>query len=184
MIVHQLKKIILILLLTMTKANASTDNLKHLQIELKDGLVIIEMYPEKAPKHVARIKELVQEKFYDNIVFHRVIDGFMTQTGDPTGTGMGGSKKPNLPAEFNDIHHDRGVASMARSMDPNSANSQFFIMLAPSSHLDGEYTAWGKVISGMDYVDNIKKGSPNDNGTVENPDKMISVKLIAHGDAK
>ncbi|MCE2991548.1 MAG: peptidylprolyl isomerase [Candidatus Jidaibacter sp.] len=144
-------------------------------IELKDGNVVVELYPEKAPEHVKRFKQLADEGFYNGIVFHRVIDGFMVQTGDPTGTGMGGSKLPDLKAEFNDIKHVRGVLSMARSANPNSANSQFFIMLADSPHLDGQYTAFGRVVSGMEFVDKIKKGDKYQNGSVINPDKMIKV---------
>jgi cyclophilin family peptidyl-prolyl cis-trans isomerase len=148
-------------------------------MELKDGKVEIQLFPDKAPEHVQRLKELTREKFYDGIVFHRVIAGFMAQTGDPTGTGMGGSKKPDLTFEFNNVKHERGACSMARAMDLNSANSQFSIMLADSPHLDGQYTAWGKVISGMEFVDNIKKGNPAENGKVENPDKIISLRVLA-----
>lgn len=147
-----------------------------LYLDLKDGRVTIEMYPDKAPKHVERIKQLVRQGFYDGIVFHRVIDGFMAQTGDPTGTGMGGSGQ-NLDAEFNDVIHTRGVMSMARAMDPNSADSQFFIMFADAPHLDGQYTAWGKVIDGMEHVDAIKKGSQFDNGSVTDPDKIIKLSV-------
>lgn len=124
------------------------------------GRVTIEMRPDKAPKHVAQIKALVRQGFYDNTVFHRVIDGFMAQGGDPTGTGMGGSKLANIPAEFNDLPHLRGTASMARAADPGSANSQFFIMFAPNPGLDGQYTVWGRVSAGMDQVDQIAKGEP------------------------
>ena len=148
-------------------------------MELKDGTVEIELFPNKAPEHVKRIKELTREGFYNGVVFHRVIKNFMAQTGDPTGTGMGGSPKPDLKAEFNDIHHERGIVSMARSMNPNSANSQFFIVLATASHLDKQYTAFGKVISGMEFIDKIKKGSEDDNGQVTNPDKIISMKILA-----
>ena len=147
-------------------------------LDLKDGRVVIEMYPEKAPTHVARIKELTRQGFYDGVVFHRVIDGFMAQTGDPTGTGTGGSGK-NLKAEFNDVKHVRGVTSMARAGHPDSADSQFFIMLDDASHLDGQYTAWGKVVEGMDYVDNIKKGSSYNNGAVSNPDKIVRMQVAA-----
>jgi peptidylprolyl isomerase len=143
-------------------------------IQLKDGEVKIELYTDKAPKHVERIKELASRGFYNDVVFHRVIDGFMAQTGDPTGTGMGGSELPDLPAEFNDIQHVRGVVSMARSASPDSANSQFFIMFADAPHLDGQYTAFGKVVSGMEFVDKIKKGNPY-SGQVDNPDKIIKM---------
>lgn len=148
-----------------------------LELQLKDGVVVIQMFPEVAPKHVARIKKLVSEGFYDGLKFHRVIDGFMVQTGDPKGNGTGGSGQ-NLKAEFSDVPHTRGIVSMARAMDPNSADSQFFIMLGDAPHLDGQYTVWGKVTSGMEFVDNIKKGSRYDNGAVENPDKIISLKLV------
>ncbi len=149
-----------------------------LALQLKDGTVLIEMYPDVAPNHVARIKELVRQGFYDGIKFHRVIDGFMAQTGDPTGTGRGGSGK-NLKAEFNHKHHGRGTVSMARAASPDSADSQFFICFADAGFLDGQYTVWGQVISGMEYVDHIKKGNQNDNGTVDNPDKIISMKVLA-----
>jgi len=157
--------------------NLDTENV--IILELKDGPVKIQLFPDKAPKHVERIKELSREHFYDNIKFHRVIDGFMVQTGDPTGTGMGGSSKTDLKSEFNDIKHVRGIVSMARSMNPHSANSQFFIMLANTPSLDGEYTAFGKVVSGMEYVDKITKGDSADNGAVKNPDKIISMRVLA-----
>ena len=124
------------------------------------GEVVIKLRPDLAPQHVARIKELVSEGFYDDVVFHRVIDGFMAQGGDPTGTGMGGSGKPDLPAEFSDEPHVRGTASMARAQNPNSANSQFFICLDDCGFLDGQYTVWGEVAEGMEYVDNLPKGEP------------------------
>ena len=124
------------------------------------GEVVIKLRPDLAPQHVARIKELASEGFYDDVVFHRVIDGFMAQGGDPTGTGMGGSGKPDLPAEFSDEPHVRGTASMARSQNPNSANSQFFICLDDCGFLDGQYTVWGEVVEGMEYVDNLPKGEP------------------------
>ena len=129
-------------------------------LELKDGRVVIELLPELAPNHVKRIKQLTRAGFYDGIVFHRVIEGFMAQTGDPTGTGGGGSDKPNLKAEFSSERHLRGVVSMARSRNPNSANSQFFIVFDDASWLDNQYTVWGRVTSGMEFVDQIKKGSP------------------------
>ena len=175
---HKLVKLMFMVFLTMSNIMASAALPENtIEIQLKDGSVLIELYPDKAPNHVKRIKELASEGFYNGIVFHRVINGFMAQTGDPTGTGMGGSTKPNLKAEFNDVKFERGVLGMARSMDPNSANSQFFIMFASAPHLNGEYTAFGKVISGMEYVDSIKKGS-GANGEVQNPDKMISVKVL------
>jgi peptidylprolyl isomerase len=143
-----------------------------LTLETTQGPVVIEMRPDLAPGHVAHIKKLVEEKFYDGVVFHRVIDGFMAQTGCPHGTGTGGSKYPNLKAEFNAEPHVRGVVSMARAQDPNSANSQFFIVFADARFLDKQYTVWGKVISGMENVDKIKRGEP-----VKDPDKIISATL-------
>jgi peptidylprolyl isomerase len=127
---------------------------------LESGPVTIRLRPDLAPGHVARITELAQEGFYDGVVFHRVIDGFMAQGGDPTGTGSGGSKKPNLPAEFSDAPHSRGACSMARTSNPNSANSQFFICLGDSNFLDGQYTVWGEVVDGMEHVDALPKGEP------------------------
>lgn len=147
------------------------------QLELKSGTVSIELLPNVAPNHVTRIKELVQEGFYDGLLFHRVIAGFMAQTGDPTGTGTGRSQKPNLRAEFSREPHRRGVCSMARSSDPNSANSQFFICLADAPFLDGQYTVWGRVVSGMEHVDGIKKGSSANNGAVPDPDQIIKMTL-------
>ena len=143
-------------------------------LETTKGRVIIAMRPDLAPDHVAHIKKLVREGFYDGIVFHRVIDGFMAQTGCPHGTGTGGSKYGNLPAEFNAEPHVRGVCSMARAQSPNSANSQFFICFDDASFLDKQYTVWGKVIEGMENVDKIKRGEP-----VQNPDKITSLKVAA-----
>jgi peptidylprolyl isomerase len=154
------------------------DKENTLYLDLKDGRVVIELLPQAAPKHVARIKELVRQGFYDGIVFHRVIDGFMAQTGDPTGTGMGGSGQ-KLAAEFNAFPHVRGTVSMARAMDPNSADSQFFICFADARFLDGQYTVWGKVASGMEFVDKIKKGDSRQNGTVSNPDKIVKMQVAA-----
>jgi len=145
-----------------------------LLIETTKGPVVIAMRPDLAPNHVAHIKKLAREGFYDGIVFHRVIDGFMAQTGDPTGTGTGSSKYPNLKQEFNAEPHTRGVTSMARSQNPDSANSQFFIVFDDARFLDKQYTVWGKVIDGMDNVDKIKRGEP-----VRDPDKMVSVKVAA-----
>jgi len=153
-----------------------------LYLDLNDGRVVIEMYPDIAPNHVARIKELTRQGFYDGVAFHRVIPGFMAQTGDPTGTGMGGSGK-NLDSEFSAAPHERGTVSMARANNPNSADSQWFICFEKASHLDGEYTVWGKVISGMEFVDNIKKGSSGD-GIVENPDKIIKLQVAADVEGK
>ena len=154
-----------------------TDLPDTVQLQLKSGTVTIALLPGLAPNHVKRIKELVQEGFYDGLVFHRVIDGFMAQTGDPTGTGAGKSGKPNLRAEFSREPHLRGVCSMARSGDPNSANSQFFICLADASWLDGQYSVWGRVLSGMEHVDAIKKGSSANNGAVTDPDRIIKMTL-------
>lgn len=144
---------------------------EKLLLELKNGVVEIELLPKKAPQHVARIKELTQQGFYDGIVFHRVIEGFMAQTGDPTGTGRGGSGK-KIKAEFNNENHTRGSVSMARSSRPNSADSQFFIVLKDSLFLDGQYTVWGRIVKGMDFVDAIEKGEPP-----QNPDKIISMRV-------
>ncbi len=145
-----------------------------LLIETTKGNVVIAMRPDLAPGHVAHIKKLVREGFYDGIVFHRVIEGFMAQTGCPKGQGTGGSKYPNLKAEFNAEKHVRGTCSMARSSMPDSANSQFFICFADAGFLDKQYTAWGHVIEGMENVDKIKRGEP-----VQSPDKMVSVKVAA-----
>jgi peptidylprolyl isomerase len=156
---------------------SATDLENTLYIELKDGRVTIEMRPDLAPNHVARIKELAREGFYDGIVFHRVIEGFMAQTGDPTGTGTSGSGR-KLKAEFNNEPHVEGVCSMARAQSPDSADSQFFICFADARFLDRQYTVWGKVVDGMEFVHKIKKGEPR-SGAVSNPDKMISVKVAA-----
>lgn len=158
------------------KAKTDLENL--LYIDLKNGRVVIEMLPQIAPQHVERIKTLARKGFYDGIVFHRVITGFMAQTGDPTGTGMGGSKLPDLRAEFSDEPHIRGAVSMARASNPNSANSQFFIVTNDSRFLDNQYTVWGRVIKGMEFVDQIKKGG-GDNGKVNNPDAMIKVRVAS-----
>jgi len=152
----------------------ANDNL--LVMQLKSGNVIIEMKPDLAPNHVKRIKELVSEKFYDGLKFHRVIDGFMAQTGDPLGNGTGGSGQ-NLKAEFSSESHVRGTLSMARASDPNSADSQFFICLADAPWLDGQYTIWGQVIEGMETVDKIKKGEGNNGAIIGEPDIIISLKL-------
>jgi len=157
------------------KNTMAQDITNTVYLELKDGTVVIEMKPDHAPEHVKRIKELISEKFYDGLKFHRVIDGFMAQTGDPKGNGTGGSGQ-NIPAEFNSLPHIRGTVSMARAQDPDSADSQFFICFQKSSFLDGQYTAWGQVIEGMEFVDKIKRGS-DPNGTVNDPDKIISMKL-------
>ena len=148
-----------------------------LVLKLKDGDVIIEMFEDVAPKHVARIKELVRQGFYNGLKFHRVIEGFMAQTGCPLGTGTGGSGQ-KLKAEFNTKEHKRGTVSMARAMSPDSADSQFFICFADAPWLNGQYTVWGEVTSGMEYVDNIKKGTGS-NGTVFDPDIIVSMDVIA-----
>jgi peptidylprolyl isomerase len=152
-----------------------------LYLDTKDGRVTIKLRPDLAPKHVERIKRLAKEHFYDNIVFHRVIDGFMAQAGDPEGTGMGSSRYPDLKAEFSDLPFKRGTVAMARQPgDKDSANSQFFICFADAPQLQGKYTIWGEVISGMDIVDKIKKGDSSNNGMVVGPDKII--KMRAAGD--
>ena len=152
-----------------------------LVIETTKGKVVIEMRPDLAPGHVEHIKKLAREGQYDGVVFHRVIDGFMAQTGDPQGTGTGGMGDL-LPAEFSKEPHVRGVVSMARTNDPNSARSQFFIVFKDSNFLDGPYTVWGKVTSGMEFVDKIKKGAPGSGAVSAPPDKMIKVQVAA--DAK
>tara|TARA_B100002051_G_C16631137_1_gene583342 strand:+ start:534 stop:1121 length:588 start_codon:yes stop_codon:yes gene_type:complete len=156
--------------------NNKLENMLHL--ELKDGTVIIELLPDLAPNHVERIKKLARMNFYDNTPIHRVIEGFMAQMGDPTGTGSGGSDFPDLNAEFNNEPHVRGIVSMARTPDPDSANSQFFIMFDSAPSLDGQYTVWGRVIEGMEFVDKIKKGDGM-NGIVEDPDSIVSLKVAA-----
>jgi peptidylprolyl isomerase len=157
------------------------DKENTLYIDLKDGRVVIEMRPDLAPTHVAQIKKLAREGKYDGVLFHRVIDGFMAQTGDPTGTGSGGMGE-RLKAEFSKEPHARGSVSMARTNDPDSARSQFFICFKDSNFLDGQYTVWGKVASGMEFVDKIKKGAPG-SGAVNPPaDKMVKVQVAA--DAK
>ena len=143
-------------------------------LDLKDGRVTILLRPDLAPKHVERVKKLTREGFYDGIVFHRVIPGFMAQTGDPTGTGTGGSDKPNLPAEFSKQPFERGTLGMARTQDPNSANSQFFICFERSSWLDGQYTVFGKVTKGMDLIDKVAPGEPP-----AKPDRMVKVRVAA-----
>ena len=143
-------------------------------VQLEGGPVVIKLRPDVAPGHVARIKELAREGFYDGVVFHRVIPGFMAQGGDPTGTGAGGSNKPNLNAEFSDVPHVRGVCSMARTPNPNSANSQFFICFDDATFLDRQYTVWGEVVSGMEHVDALPKGEPP-----REPGKIVSMKVAA-----
>ena len=177
-----------ILFFFITNQSIAEENIMILK--LKDGDVKIELFEDVAPNHVKRIKELANDGKYDNVVFHRVIDGFMAQTGDVKfgnseskdfdlrRAGMGGSDLPDLKQEFNSLPHDRGTLSMARSSDPNSANSQFFICFKPAPFLDRQYTVFGKVIEGMDLVDKIKKGDESNNGSVKNPDKIISFKSL------
>jgi peptidylprolyl isomerase len=160
-------------------AVADLDPQNVLVIEVAGGPIYIELLPDVAPQHVARIQQLAREGFYDGVVFHRVIDGFMAQTGDPTGTGTGGSDYPDLPAEFSSIAYERGVVGMARTNNPNSANSQFFIMFAPAPSLNGQYTVFGRVVAGMDAVDSIKKGDDRRNGMVSDPDAMIRARLLS-----
>tara|TARA_B100001063_G_C16560996_1_gene450970 strand:- start:100 stop:660 length:561 start_codon:yes stop_codon:yes gene_type:complete len=175
-------------ILLITNQSMSEENIMIL--ELKDGNVKIELFSDVAPNHVKRIKDLADEGKYDNVVFHRVIDGFMAQTGDVQfgnssssefdlrRAGMGGSSLPDLKQEFNSLPHERGTLSMARSSDPNSANSQFFICFKPAPFLDRQYTVFGKVIEGMEFVDMIEKGDENNNGAVSKPDKIISFKSL------
>ena len=150
------------------------DKENTLYIDLKDGRVVIEMRPDLAPSHVAQIKKLAREGKYDGVVFHRVIEGFMAQTGDPTGTGTGGSDLPDLKAEFNREPHVRGTVSMARTSAPHSANSQFFICFDDAGFLDNQYTVWGNVVEGMDNVDQIKRGEP-----VRDPDRIVTMRVAA-----
>jgi peptidylprolyl isomerase len=148
-------------------------------LDLPSGRVVIALRPDLAPKHVERVKLLCHEHFYDGTPFHRVIEGFMAQGGDPTGTGEGGSKYPNLPAEFTTVaKFVRGTVGAARTSDPDTANSQFFIMFAPNPSLDGQYTIWGQVVSGMEFVDKIKRGEPG-SGTVTDPDKIVTMRLAS-----
>jgi peptidyl-prolyl cis-trans isomerase A (cyclophilin A) len=174
------------LLVVLGLAGQAAADPNTLTILLKDGPVVVKLMPDVAPQHVARIKELARKGAYDNVAFHRVIAGFMAQTGDvqygnmsknfqPDMAGMGGSELPDLPAEFSNVPFERGVIGMARAQDPNSANSQFFIMFAPGDFLNGQYTVVGKVVSGMENVDKIKLGDQNDNGKVTDPDRMLKV---------
>jgi peptidylprolyl isomerase len=161
------------------EAQPKLDPNNTIYLDVKYGRVVIELFPDLAPKTVERIKTLANEGFYDNTPFHRVIEGFMAQGGDPTGTGTGGSPLPNLPAEFTDKRHFlRGTCGMARTSDPNSGNSQFFIVFAPAPHLDGQYTIWGQVVQGMEHVDQIKRGAPG-SGIVTDPDRIIRMRVAA-----
>ena len=178
---------VLILIFLFISSNLSAEE-NTMILKLKDGDVKIELFPDVAPGHVKRIKELANSGKYNGVVFHRVIDGFMAQTGDVkfgnseskefnlSRAGMGGSDLPDLKAEFNNLPHERGTLSMARSQNPDSANSQFFICFQPAPFLDRQYTVFGKVISGMEFVDKIKRGDSNNNGAVTDPDKIISFK--------
>ena len=184
------KFILRVLILLILTINNSMGEENIMILKLKDGDVKIKLFPDVAPNHVERIMKLANEGRYDNVVFHRVIDGFMAQTGDVkfgnfsskdfdlNRAGMGGSNLPDLKQEFNNLPHDRGTLSMARSQDPNSANSQFFICFKPASFLDRQYTVFGKVLDGMEFVDKIKRGDENKNGSVDNPDKIISFKSL------
>ncbi len=184
------KIIIRVIILLILTINNSLGEENIMILKLKDGEVKIKLFPDVAPNHVERIKKLAENGDYDNVVFHRVIDGFMAQTGDVKfgnsssndfdlgRAGMGGSNLPDLKEEFSNLPHDRGTLSMARSQDPNSANSQFFICFKPAPFLDRQYTVFGKVIDGMEFVDNIKRGDENKNGSVEDPDKIISFKSL------
>ena len=184
------KYLICVLTIFFFITNQSISEENNMILKLKDGDVKIELFPDVAPNHVERIKTLANEGFYDNVVFHRVIDGFMAQTGDVQfgnssskdydliRAGTGGSSLPDLKQEFNNIPHLRGTLSMARSADPNSANSQFFICFKDAPFLDRQYTVFGKVIEGMEFIDKIKRGDENNNGSVDNPDKIISFKSI------
>ena len=164
-----------------TTEAVAADPENTLLLDLDHGQVVIEMRPDLAPKHVARIRELVRKGFYNGLVCHRVIEGFMAQTGDPRGDGTGGSGV-KLPAEFSPTKHLRGSVSMARANDPNSGDSQFFICFAPAPNLDGQYTVWGQVVRGMEFVDKIKKGSRESNGSVSSPDRIVRLQVAA--DAK
>ena len=184
------KIIIRVIILLILTINNSIGEENIMILKLKDGDVKIKLFPDVAPNHVERIKKLADNGDYNNVVFHRVIDGFMAQTGDVkfgnsssndfdlNRAGMGGSNLPDLKEEFNNLPHDRGTLSMARSQDPNSANSQFFICFKPAPFLDNQYTVFGKVIEGMEFVDKIKRGDENNNGAVTDPDKIISFKSL------
>ncbi len=164
--------------LFMNTQTQAADLENTLYLDLDYGRVVIELRPDLAPRHVARIKELVRQGFYDGLSFHRVIAGFMAQTGDPKGDGAGGSGQ-NLEAEFSSEPHVRGTVSMARAGHPDSADSQFFIVFSRASHLDGKYTIWGQVTEGMQYVGKIKRGDPHDNGIVIDPDRIIRMQVAA-----
>jgi peptidylprolyl isomerase len=172
---------ILILIAASFQTSLALDAQNTLYMDLKDGRVVIQLRPDLAPKHVERIKKLTREGFYNGLKFHRVISGFMAQTGDPTGTGTSGSQYADLPAEFTKTPFKRGTVGAARTQNPNSANSQFFICFEETPSLNGQYTVWGQVVEGMQLVDRIKKGAPG-SGTVTNPDVIVKMQLAA--DAK
>jgi peptidylprolyl isomerase len=159
-------------------SRAAADGENTIVLTTKYGRTIIKLRPDLAPEHVARIKKLTREKFYDGLKFHRVMEGFMAQTGDPRGDGTGGSKYPDLPAEFSQAPFKRGTLGMARSSDPNSANSQFFIVYARAAHLDGQYTVFGEVVSGMEFIDQIRTGPESRNGMVDDPDAIETMRLV------
>lgn len=171
----------LVAVLAIGGAAMAADLENTLYMDVPAGRVVIEMRPDLAPLHVEQIKRLTRQGFYNGVVFHRVIAGFMAQTGDPTGTGSGGSGN-KLKAEFSAEPHVRGIVSMARAQNPDSADSQFFICFAPANFLDRQYTVWGKVTSGMEFIDQIKKGDQARNGTVSNPDKIIKLQVAADAD--
>lgn len=175
-LVHLLGSLCLIMTLAAGTANGQDPN-NTLYMDLESGRVEILLRPDLAPQHAARLKELAREGFYDGVVFHRVIPGFMAQTGDPSGTGRGGSDRPDLPAEFSSEPFERGTIGMARTQDPNSANSQFFINLAPTPHLNGQYTVVGEVTDGMEHVDQIAKGQPP-----SDPDRILQMRVAADGE--
>ncbi|MCE7997916.1 MAG: peptidylprolyl isomerase [Rhodobiaceae bacterium] len=166
------------LIVGLSSPAAALDPENTLYLDLQDGRVVIELLPDLARRHVDRVKTLTREGFYDGIVFHRVIEGFMAQTGDPTGTGRGGSHYGNLRAEFSNEPFVRGIIGAARANSPHSANSQFFIVLEDSTHLDRNYTVWGRVVEGMEFVDNIKPGF-GPGGSVQNPDKIVRLQVAA-----
>jgi cyclophilin family peptidyl-prolyl cis-trans isomerase len=176
----------LLAILSLGMAQAQTtpplDPQNTLYLDTKDGRVVIALRPDLAPKHVEQIKTLTKRGFYNGIVFHRVIEGFMAQTGDPTGTGAGRSDLPNIPAEFSSTPYKRGSVGMARSSEPNSANSQFYLCYDGCGSLTGQYTLFGEIVSGMEFVDKIKKGDPRMNGTVSSPDRIVKMQLMS--DAK
>ena len=168
--------------MSVTAQAQNIDPNNAIALDTRDGRIVIRLRPDLAPKHVAQITALTKRGFYDGIVFHRVIDGFMAQTGDPTGTGTGKSDLPNIPAEFSREQYKRGTVGMARSASPDSANSQFFICYDGCGPLTGQYTIWGEVVQGMDVADKIKKGSSANNGAVTAPDKIVRMRMLA--DAK